>query len=112
MRRGASIAVLAVLLATVLAPLAQGSAATVPACCRVGGQHHCMGMQAADGFRSLPSKCPYNVAPAITSGVAALMTVGMPASLLVAESQAPEPPTSFAVSVAVGDVHKRGPPAA
>src|SRR3974390_747065 len=112
MRRGASIAVLLVLLTSVLAPLAQGSAASLPACCRIGGQHHCMGMGGAEGFRSLPSKCPYRVVPAVTTSVATLITVTTPASLFVPEVHPAEPPSSLPVSAARGDVHKRGPPIA
>ena len=112
MRRGASIAVLLVLLASVLAPLAQGSAASLPACCRIGGQHHCMGMGGSEGFRSLPSKCPYRVVPAVTTGVAALAKGPTPASLFVPERQAAEPALSVLIPVAFNDVHKRGPPSA
>jgi len=112
MRRGASIAVLLVLLASVLAPLAQGSASSLPACCRVGGQHHCMGMGGSEGFRALPSKCPYRVVPAVTTGVAAIITVTTPAWLFVPEFRPEEQPSSLPISVALDDVHKRGPPTA
>jgi len=112
MRRGVSIIVLLVLLTAVLAPLAQASPAAVPACCRTGGQHHCMGMPGMDGFRSLPGKCPYHVAPAVTSGIAALVTVSLPVSLFASENEQPTPGSAEAAAVAFGNVHKRGPPIA
>jgi hypothetical protein len=110
MRRGASIAVLLVLLSGVLAPLAQGSASSVPACCRANGQHHCMGMPGMDGFRSLASKCPYHVAPAVTSSIAAVVSEALQVSVLTAESSSVSLPNPVAVSVAFGVVQKRGPP--
>ena len=67
MRRGISIAVLAIVVASVVAPLALANPASVPACCRSGGQHHCMGMSGLDGFQSLPGECPYRVHRAVTT---------------------------------------------
>jgi len=112
MRRGVSIAVLMVLLTAVLAPLAQASSASVPACCRVGGQHHCMGMAGLDGFRSLPSKCPYRVAPAVTSRFAALVTFDLPVSIFATVTKIVAPHSAEPVPVAFGNVQKRGPPIA
>ncbi len=65
-----------------------------------------------DGFHSEASKCPYRVAPAVTSSLAALATFKRSASTVATETtpvarQAAEP-----VAVAFGDVHKRGPPSA
>jgi hypothetical protein len=110
MRRVVSISVLVVLLASVLVPLAQANLSWVPACCRAGGQHRCMGMAGMDGFHSLPTKCPYRVAPAVTSGIAALVTVSLPVSIFVAECQAAVLPACEPVPVAFGNVQKRGPP--
>lgn len=112
MRRGVSIAVLMVLLTGVLAPLAQASPTSVPACCRVGGQHDCMGMAGMDGFHSLPSKCPYRVAPAVTSSVAALVTFNLPVSIFATETKTVTPHSAEPVPVAFDNVHKRGPPIA
>ncbi len=112
MRRGASIAVLLVLLTSVLAPLAQGGVSSVPACCRAGGEHHCMGMPGMDGFHSLPSKCPYHVAPAVTTNIAALVTESPRASILAVKSSSVFLPNPVPVSVAFGVVQKRGPPTA
>ena|SRR6516162_3305553 len=113
MRRGVSIAVLLVVLASALAPLAQANASSVPACCRVGGPHHCMGMPAGlDGFHSLPSKCPYRIAPAVTSPVATLIRVRLAISRFATET-IPAPPQSIdPFRIALVDVQKRGPPIA
>ena len=112
MRRGASIAVLLVLMSGILVPLAQVGVSSVPACCRAGGQHHCMGTQGMDGFQSVPSRCPHHVAPAVTSSVAALATESPRASILAAQSSSVFLPNPVAVSVAFGVVQKRGPPTA
>lgn len=110
MRRGVSISVLLVVLSSVLVPLAQASPASLPACCRAGGQHHCMGMPGGDGFRSLPSKCPYHAAPAVTSSLTALVRESMPVSLSATEDKAVAPSSFEPVPVAIGNVQKRGPP--
>lgn len=112
MRRATSIAVLMVLLTGVFAPLAQASPASVPACCRTGGQHHCMGMAGMDGFQSLPGKCPYRVAPAVTCGIAALVPISLPVSVCISDSRTVPLPSLVPVSVAFGIVQKRGPPTA
>jgi hypothetical protein len=112
MRRGVSISVLVVLLASVLTPLAEANVSSVPVCCRAGGQHHCTGVAGMDGFHSLPSKCPYRVAPAVTSGIAALATVSLRVSLFAAESNTETPHSPEPIPVAFDNVQKRGPPVA
>ena len=111
MKRGVSTAILLVMLATVLAPLALASPASVPACCRAGGKHHCtMGTMGMDGFRSQACQCPYRFAPAVTTGIAALAAVHLPSSFFATRAKvvvvvAPDP-----VPVAFDLVQKRGPP--
>ena len=101
---------LLVMLAGVLAPMALAIPASVPACCRVGGQHHCMGMMGLAGFHSELGKCSYRVAPAVTSGIAALVSANLPVSIFAAESKtaalvAPDPiPVAFDIG------QQRGPP--
>ena len=112
MRRTVSIAVLMVLLTGVLVPLAQASSVWVPACCRVGGQHHCMGMAGTDGFRSLPDKCPYRAAPAVTSSIVALVNFNPPVSIFATETKTVALNSAEPVPVAFGNVQKRGPPIA
>jgi len=109
-RRGVSISVLLLLLSSVLVPLAQAGTAPAPLCCRVGGQHHCNGMPGGDGFHSLPGKCPYRVAPAVTSGVVALAPVVLPHSFLVAERHTVELQESASIRVALDTTQERGPP--
>lgn len=112
MKRGVSFAVLMVLLIGVMAPLAQASVASVAACCRVGGQHHCMGMAGMDGFRSLPSKCPYRVALAVTSSNVALVTFNLPVSIYATQTKTVAPRSADPAPVAFDNVQKRGPPIA
>jgi len=112
MRRGVSIAALMVLLTGLSAPTVQASSASVLACCRVGGQHHCMGMAGMDGFRSLPDKCPYRVAPAVTSSIVALVTFNPPVSIFATETKTVALNSAEPVPVAFGNVQKRGPPIA
>ncbi len=111
MRRGVSISVLAVFLVIVLAPLAQATPTWLPACCRTGGQHHCMGMPGADGFRSFPNQCPYVVAPAVSGAISAHVVKSLPTALFVAESRATALPAPLPVSLVFDNAHKRGPPA-
>ena len=110
MRRGASIAVLAVLLAGVLAPLAQLTASTLPACCRTGGQHHCMGAAGLDGFHSQAQRCPFRTHPAVVGGVVALLNVDPSRSLLVAQSRLVTSMQVEPVRPSFDTLHKRGPP--
>ena len=109
MRRGASIAVLAVLLGGLLVPVVQGSAA-LPACCRVGGSHHCAGTNGLDGFHSEASECPYRATPAIVSGVVALVGTKVSTAMVAAKTPASSPRTSLLLSVVVGTAPQRGPP--
>jgi hypothetical protein len=111
-RRGASISVLLLLLSSVIVPLVQAGATSMPLCCRVGGQHHCSGMTGGEGFHSLPGKCPYRVAPAITSGVAALLRVTLAQFSFKAEHQVAELPEPVFLPVAFDNAQKRGPPIA
>jgi NO-binding membrane sensor protein with MHYT domain len=112
MRRSISISVLLVILTIVLAPVAQASASSLPVCCRVGGQHHCMNTAGLAGFHSPATKCPYRVAPAVTSEVVALTTESLPVSIVHAESQVTALPAREPDLPAFGNVQKRGPPIA
>lgn len=114
MTRAISIAVLAIVFASVVAPLALANPASVQACCRVGGKHHCMGtgMAGLDGFHAQPGKCPYRVSTAATSRIAAAVSNGSEASLHTVEPAVAILPTTRAIGVALGDVPKRGPPSA
>jgi hypothetical protein len=78
----------------------------------MGGQHHCSGMAGGDGFHSLPSKCPYRIAPAVTSGIAALLPVTLTQSSSTAEQNVTELPESVSLPVAFDNAQKRGPPIA
>ena len=111
-RRGVSISILLLLLSSTIVPLAQAGVVSTPLCCRVGGQHHCSGMTRGDGFQPLPGKCPYRVAPAVTSGIAALLPVVISQSFFVARQQVAELPEGVSLPVAFGNVQKRGPPIA
>jgi hypothetical protein len=93
-------------------PLAQAGATATPLCCRIGGQHHCRGMAGGDGFHSLPSKCPYRTAPAVTSGTTALLPVTLIQSSFTAEQYVTELPEPIFIPVAFDNVQKRGPPIA
>ncbi len=110
MRRGVTIAVLFLLLTATLMPLAQANGSSLPACCRASGKHHCAMMPAEDGFQSVPLSCPYRVAPAVTSGIAALVRVEFAVSVFPISSSAVAPPLPAAIPVAFGNVQKRGPP--
>ena len=101
---------LLVLLSSVIVPLAQAGVAPTPLCCRVGGQHHCTGMSGRDGFHSLPGECPYRVAPAVTSGIAALLPVTLAQSSFESGQRAAELPEPISLPVAFDNVQKRGPP--
>ena len=110
MRRGVSTAVMLVMLASVLAPLALASPGSVPACCRADGKHHCMGMKEMDGFHSQPGRCPYRVTPAVTKGIAALASVQLPVSIFAAESKTAALVSPDPIPVAFDFVPQRGPP--
>jgi len=112
MRRGLSIAVLAVLLSGFLVPLAQGSDASLPACCRAHGAHHCMGMTGMDGFHSAASKCPYRAEPAVISGIVALVGFRMAIAVVAAEPNSSIRRASLLTSAEVAAVPQRGPPQA
>ena len=110
MRRGLSSAVLMLLLTSAFAPFMQAWQSSVPACCRAGGKHHCMGTSGMDGFQSLPGKCPYHVHRAVTTEVAALMPSCQPVSRRSTESKSIDPASSEPAPLAFGNVQKRGPP--
>jgi hypothetical protein len=112
MRRVASIAVLIVLLTSVLVPLAQGTASSVPACCRIGGQHHCSGMAGADGFHSQASACPYRVSPAVVPGAGALPQEAPQVAIAAVAQQSPAKPSGYVATTVEDEAHKRGPPLA
>jgi hypothetical protein len=69
-------------------------------------------MTGGDGFHSLPSKCPYRVAPAVTSGIAALLPVTLSQSWFTAEQEVADLPESVSLPVAFDHAQKRGPPIA
>lgn len=110
MRRGISIAVLAVVVAALVAPLALAAPGALPACCRVGGQHHCAGMNGPDGFHSAPSSCPYRATPAIPGRVASLIRGSLQFSLTAQESRIFVTDRNNSILEAFSDIHKRGPP--
>ena len=110
MRRGVSSAVLMLLVISAFAPFMQAWQSSVPACCRVGGTHRCMGTSGMDGFQSQPGKCPYHVHRAVTTEVAALMPSCQPVSRPSDESKSLDPASSEPAQLAFGNVQKRGPP--
>jgi hypothetical protein len=112
MHRGVSIAVLTILLAGMLSPLAQDGPLSAPVCCRVGGQHHCMGKAGLDGFRSLASQCPYRAYPAVTSARAAAIAraSSVPQRQVVAVVSVQS--AGVQKIVTASDIRKRGPPSA
>ena len=110
MRRWVSIAVLMLLLSSAFAPLAQAWGASLPACCRVGGKHHCTEMAGMDGFQSLPGKCPHHVSPAVTTELAALLATGVPVANRSDQTKAVTPCSPEPAHVDFGNVQKRGPP--
>jgi hypothetical protein len=110
MRRGASIALLLVLLSILLAPMMQGAPVALPACCRVGGNHHCMGTPGNDGFRSQSESCPYRTSPAVTGGIVALLSVPTERSVFTVNSHAVGTPARTAVRESFDSVSQRGPP--
>jgi hypothetical protein len=115
MRRAVSIAVVMVILTSALAPLEQAHSSTVPACCRVGGKHHCdgaMGTSGAVGFKSVPAVCPYRHPAALISGLVALTSGSHRIAIFVVDSKTARPPAEIAYSADRSDVHKRGPPTA
>jgi len=105
-----SITVLAVLLSGWLLPLAQGSDASLPACCRAHGAHHCMGMTGMDGFHSAASKCPYRSEPAVISGIVALVGCRLGIAIVAAEPHSRIRRASHLTSAEVATVPQRGPP--
>ena len=110
MRRGASIAVLVLLLAGVLAPLAQLTSSSLPACCRTGGQHHCMGVAGLDGFRNQAQDCPYRAFPAVISGMVALLRVNQSQAYFLARSNTVILAKAASLRPSFDTVQKRGPP--
>jgi hypothetical protein len=88
LRRLLSIALLVVFglpLASPLFALSAQNEASLPACCRRGGNHHCMGMMAVSAssskapvFRSPVDHCPYfpGVTTAVQTGWTALPVQG------------------------------------
>jgi len=119
MRRGAAIALLAVFSCLLMAPLfAADSDASLPACCRRNGKHHCAMRMAFDAwsqhrhFSTVEEKCPY----APLAAVAAHSSVfhAAPARLCFAEvvshpAQAPQSNALRRISFSRSR-QKRGPP--
>ncbi|MGA9564265.1 MAG: hypothetical protein WBS19_01960 [Candidatus Korobacteraceae bacterium] len=116
MRRVATITVLLVLLTPLLAPLAQASTSSLPACCRAGGRHHCemaMGNSEPTGFTSAPTVCPFRIHAAVTSPLVALASSTHLAIGIVLIGESYRRPTEVTLSSNPGDeLHQRGPPAA
>jgi hypothetical protein len=115
MRRAVSIAVVMVILTSALTPLVQAQFSTVPACCRVGGKHHCdgaMGSSGAIGFKSVPALCPYRHPAAVISDLVALTSRSHRIANFVLASKTARPPAEIAYSADRSDAHKRGPPTA
>ena len=115
MRRGVSIATLLMILASVLAPLAQAQSSTLPACCRAGGKHHCdgsMGSLESVGFKAVPETCSYRHHAAVTSEAVALPAANHRISVFVLERAAVQPSALSFYSYDRNDAHKRGPPTA
>lgn len=110
MRRGASIAVLLVLLGGILAPLVQSAVPSIPACCRVSGNHHCMGAPGLDGFRSQSASCPYRTSPALLSEIVALISVTRQTSVFTFEPAALPARVAVALVKNYDAVPQRGPP--
>jgi len=115
MRRGASIFVLVLLSASLIAPMVLALPASVPACCRVGGNHHCemtLKSSGLPGLQSVPETCPYRDHSAVTPELAALTARGHRISVVVVR-----PESGHSTLVVPGDsqsydAHKRGPPPA
>jgi hypothetical protein len=111
MRRFSATLLLALLLLGVALPLLQAQAGAVPACCRRGGNHHCMMMSlGGDGFRSPSADCPYRhrrFCRSHSNGIReAMMTAGpeiQPAELLAIDSPA-------LILPGHGNAQKRAPP--
>jgi len=112
MRRGASIALLAVLLAGVLAPLAQATASSLPACCRVNGPHHCAGMAGLDGFHTQAQSCPFRSYPAIVGAMVAVLGPRLSQTLLSVRADAVVAALIGPTRPSFDTVQKRGPPQA
>jgi hypothetical protein len=63
MRRWAAIPILILMVASFLAPAVLASVtAPTPACCRVGGQHHCSASIETTGVQLRGQGCPYRKA--------------------------------------------------
>jgi len=113
MRRGVSIAVLAVILTSVFGPTAQAQSSSVPACCRAGGKHHCnesMGPPALDGFKSGVALCPYRCQASVISKLVALTATRHSTAVFVLNSRTARPSNPTCDSCDRKDAHKRGPP--
>lgn len=115
-RRAFAGALIALLFAAILAPLLQANPeASLPACCRTHGEHHCMMSEASSasaGFAALAEKCPY-----FPKGVAAEhFSTSLPANLLAAAGAIVSHPAGVKQTEARyrescnRHRHKRGPP--
>jgi hypothetical protein len=69
-------------------------------------------MAGGDGFHSLPSKCPYRVAPAVTSGTAALLPVTLSETSFTAEQHVTSLPEAVSLPATFDTFQQRGPPIA
>jgi len=112
MRRVASSAILLLLLSGIVTPILQAGVQPVPACCRVGGAHHCMGLPQGDGFHAAPVKCPYQV-NAIAIDRAAIPVASTPSSQrFVVLDQTTFALPSIALTPDLDGASERGPPVA
>ena len=94
MRRGTSILVLMVLVFGIVAPVVLATPAAVPACCRVGGNHHCeMSLKSSGlaGLWSVPETCPYSDLSAVTSELVALTATGHRIAVVLVDTEAGHP---------------------
>lgn len=113
MRRGASIFALTVLLIGIVAPVVLAAPAAVPACCRVGGSHHCeMSLKSSGlpGVQSVPETCPYRDHSAVTSELIALTAAAHRIAVVIAGTTPRLPAPVVLCDKQSRDAHKRGPP--
>ena len=110
MRRFAASLLLSLLCAGMTLPLLQAQGASVPACCRRNGKHHCAMLPQGDGVRTVTVTCPYNRFIALTSHSTPLSTAATALFIsLRYEKSATLDSPDLALPVC-GNAQKRGPP--
>ena len=120
MRRAIAISLMMLFSWTLMAPLfAQDSDASLPACCRKNGKHHCnMGMMASHsdgqrGFTTVAEKCPCRPSSASATHsprVKAEMERFYYAEVVSHPARCPQTEALYRVSL-LRSHQKRGPPA-